>query len=118
MKTKIWISLIGLLLAVCIALSLWLFRPGQPADSVTVFSDGQKLYVLSLHTDQTLTVRSANGTNIITVQNGKIAVTQADCPDGHCMARGFCDSGAQIVCLPNRLVIQFSGSHTIDGIAG
>ena len=118
MKTKFWISLIGILLAICTALSFWLFRPGQQADTVTVISDGQVLHTLSLYTDQTLTIRSANGTNTVTIKNGKIAVTEADCPDGHCMARGFCDRGAQIVCLPNRLVIQFSDTKQLDGIAG
>jgi hypothetical protein len=98
--------------------TLWLFRPNQQSDTVTVISEGKVLYTLSLHLDQTLEIVSARGTNTVTIKNGKAAVTEADCPDGHCMARGFCDGGAQIVCLPNRLVLQFSDSPTIDGIAG
>ena len=118
MKTKFWICLIGAVLLLSLAGTLWLFRPAQQADTVTVISEGKVLYTLSLHVDQTLEIVSARGVNTVTIQNGKIAVTEADCPDGHCMARGFCAGGAQIVCLPNRLVLQFSGSPTIDGIAG
>ena len=54
----------------------------------------------------------------LAVKDGKIAVTQASCPDHHCMARGFCNSGAQIVCLPNRLVIEFLGDQEIDAAIG
>ena len=118
MKTKFWIFLIAGILVLCLGLSFWLFRSGEKASTVTVFSEGKLLYTLSLSVDQQLEVVSKNGTNTITVQNGKVAVTWADCPDGHCMARGFCDRGAQIVCLPNRLVLQFSADPTIDGIAG
>lgn len=118
MKTKFWICLIAAVLLVSLAGTVWLFRPGQQADTVTIISEGKVLYTLSLRLDQTLEIVSARGTNTVTIKNGKAAVTQADCPDSHCMARGFCAGGAQIVCLPNRLVLQFSGSQTLDGITG
>lgn len=118
MKTRTWVILLGLLLAVCLGLSLWLLAPGEDAAMAEVWSEGELLYTLDLHVDQTKTVVSGNGTNVITVENGKIAVTEADCPDGYCMDRGFCSSGAQIVCLPNRLVIKFIGQQPLDGVAG
>lgn len=118
MKTKFWIVLIAAILTVCVGLTLWLYRSGAPANTVTVISEGKVLYALSLSVDQTIEIESERGANTITIQGGKVAVTQADCPDGHCMARGFCDRGAQIVCLPNRLVLQFSNDPAIDGIAG
>ena len=68
--------------------------------------------------DQQLTVESENGTNVITVKDGKVAVTEADCPDGYCMERGFCSGGAQIVCLPNRLVLHFIGQSDVDFVVG
>lgn len=117
MKTRFWIFLTSGILALCLFLSVWLFRSGEAAKTVTVISQGKILYTLSLSVDQSIEVKSKNGTNTITVQNGKIAVTEADCPDGHCMARGFCDRGAQIVCLPNRLVLQFSADPAMDGIS-
>ena len=118
MKTKFWILIVSCILLLCLGLVFWLSRPGEKASTVTVLSEGKVLYVLSLSADQQIEVTSKNGTNTVTVKDGKAAVTAADCPDGHCMARGFCDRGAQIVCLPNRLVLQFSDDPAIDGIAG
>ena len=54
----------------------------------------------------------------LAVKDGKIAVTQATCPDHYCMKRGFCHSGADIVCLPNRLVIHFTAAQEIDAVIG
>lgn len=117
MKSRTWAILLALLLTASAGLSLWLLRPGQ-ASWAEVWSDGKLLYTLELSVDQTVTVDSVYGTNVITVKSGKIAVTEADCPDGYCMNRGFCGGGMQIVCLPNRLVIRFVGQQGIDGVAG
>ena len=117
MKTKLWIGIIVLVAAVCLGLSLWLLRPVE-AKAVEVWSDGKLLKTLSLTVDQTLEVESENGVNIVEVSDGKVAVTEADCPDEYCMKRGWCSSGMQIVCLPNRLVLKFVGENPVDGVAG
>ena len=101
----------------CLGLSVFLFWPSE-ADYAQVYSDGKLLHTLDLRIDRTLTVENGNGVNIVTVRDGKIAVTEANCPDGYCMDRGFCGGGAQIVCLPNRLVIRFLGEQEIDGAVG
>lgn len=116
-KTRFWILLLGLMLVVCVALSIFFFLPLQ-ADRAEVYSDGVLLYTLDLHTDTQVTVERGDGVNTITVRDGKIAVTHANCPDGYCMKRGFCDGGADIVCLPNRLVIVFAQEQEIDGVVG
>ncbi len=117
LKTKHWIFLLGGVVAVCLALSA-VFLGGSDADFVQVYSDGKLLYTLALGIDQQKTVQSKYGTNVITVKEGKIAVTHADCPDGYCIKRGFCSGGMQIVCLPNRLVIRFGGQQEVDAAAG
>lgn len=117
MKTRYWIIVLALLLAASSAAAFFLGRDNQPADTVQVLSEGKLLYTLSLNKDQTITVKTERGSNSITVQDGKVAVTEADCPDGYCMARGYCSSGAQIVCLPHRLVLQFADSE-LDGVSG
>ena len=117
MKTKIWIGLIAILLVICGALSLWLLRPSQAA-AVEIWSEGALLQTLSLQEEQSVTVKTETGTNTVTVRDGKVAVTEADCPDHYCMHRGWCSGGAQIVCLPNRLVLKFTDQTAIDGVAG
>lgn len=118
MKSKFWIWLFAVLAVVCGALSLWLLLPGDNAAVVEVWSEGELLYTLPLDTDREVTVTTARGTNTVTVMGGKVAVTDADCPDGWCMKRGYCSSGAQIVCLPHRLVLKFTAQQEVDGIVG
>ncbi len=103
---------------ICAAVGAMLLFSAQTAASVRVISEGKVLYTLPLSEETRLEIVSAHGTNEITVKNGKVAVTQADCPDHYCMDRGFCAGGAQIVCLPNRLVLEFVGQQTVDGVAG
>ena len=117
MKSKIWILLIATLLAVCGGLSLWLLR-SAPATAVEIWSEGKLIQTLSLDTDQTVIVEKAAGKNTVTVKAGKVAVTEANCPDHYCMERGWCSGGAQIVCLPNRLILKFTGESGVDGVAG
>lgn len=118
MKTKYWIAVIAVLAAVCLGLSLYVLLPGEAAAAAEVWSEGKLLYTLELSADQTITVESAAGTNTVTVKDGHIGVTQADCPDKHCINRGMCSGDAQIVCLPNRLVIRFVQQQTLDGVVG
>ena len=118
MKNRTWICLIAGLFAACLGLSLYFYLPGAPARQVQIWSDGKLIAQLDLNKDDQITVESAAGINVVTVRDGAVGVTQADCPDGYCMARGFCNSGAQIVCLPNRLVIRFMEEGEIDGVVG
>ncbi len=118
MKSKVWIGLLAALFVVCLGLSIFLLAPGEQAYLAEIYSDGKLIKTVSLATAQQFTVKTEHGTNIVTVKDGKIAVTQADCPDGYCMKRGFCDGGAAIVCLPNKLVIEFVSRQDIDGAIG
>ena len=118
MSSKTWGILLACLFVICIGLSLWLLLPREAATQAEVWSEGKLLYVLDLTVDQEKIVTTETGTNVITVKDGKIAVTQATCRDSYCIKRGYCNSGPQIVCLPNRLVIHFLGKQTVDAIVG
>ena len=114
MKTKYWIAAFAVLAVVCIALSLPLLRQ-EEARFAEITSKGELVKTVDLQIDQELTV---DGHNTVTVRDGKIAVTWADCPDHYCMKRGFCSGGTDIVCLPNRLVISFVGEQEVDAAIG
>ena len=119
MKTKYWALLLAGVLVVSLGLSFLLLIPRDTADSAEIYSDGKLLRTVSLSTDQEFTVQTPQGGhNTVTVKNGKIAVTDADCPDHYCMARGFCAAGPGIVCLPNRLVIRFVEETDVDAAVG
>ena len=119
MKTKYWIGFLALALVLSLGLGLWLLRPQAPQNQVTVVQDGQVTMVLDLDQNQTLTFTGKNGgTNTVQIQDGKIAVTQASCPDHICMSMGPKNSGAPIACLPNGLILSFDTEEGLDGVAG
>ena len=114
MKTKTWIILFAAVAAACIILSLPLLSR-EEARFAEITSKGEPVKTVDLMIDQEFTV---DGKNTVTVQDGKIAVTWADCPDHYCMKRGYCSGGTDIVCLPNRLVISFLGEQEVDAAIG
>ncbi len=118
MRTKTWCLLIGGLLILCAGLSLWLMLPGESAAYAQVWSEGKLIYTLDLRADRVVTVITDRGMNVITVRDGTIAVTEADCPDRCCMERGFCGGGPSIICLPHELEIRFLGGQGMDAAAG
>ena len=118
MKSKAWAILLAVLFAVFLGTGLILLQPGETAHRVEILSEGKVLYTLDLHVDQQITVTTERGSNTVTIRDGKVSVTEASCPDHYCMQRGWCDGGAEIVCLPNRLVIRFLGEQKIDGVSG
>lgn len=117
MKNKFWILMIAALLVLSVGGSILLYN-NKEAAAVQIYSDGALLYTLPLSQDTTVIVETEHGTNTVTIKDGKVAVTEADCPDHYCMQRGWCAGGNQIVCLPNRLVLQFTGEAAIDGVSG
>ena len=119
MKTKFFVAAIGAVLLVCIGLSIVFLLPGEPAAQAEIVSEGKIWGTVELSADQQFVItNSQGGSNTVTVSGGKIAVTEASCPDHYCMHRGWCDSGREIVCLPNKLIISFVGEQEIDGQVG
>ena len=119
MKTKYWIALLGVVLAFCLGLSFFLLMPGEAAAYAEIISDGKILHTVDLRIDRQIYISNGiGGRNMIQIKDGKIGVTEANCPDHYCMHRGFCNGGTQIVCLPNRLVIEFVAEQEIDGMVG
>ena len=117
MKNRYWIMLFGVILALCLVLVL------LPANDTTAsqasIRSNHTVITVNLWEPQELTFEAEDGGyNIVTIKDGMIAVTEADCPDQYCVRQGFCNSGEQIVCLPHKLVISFIGDSEIDGFVG
>ena len=119
MKTRTWILIFALLLVICLGASFAFLMPGEASFLAEITSHGQVVKTVDLRHNQEFTIEGSNGSyNTITVENRKIAVTNASCPDHYCMKRGFCNSGTEIVCLPNRMTIRFLGQQEIDAVIG
>ena len=118
MKSKYYIVIFAVVLALCAVLSFLFLMPRGEASAVEIWSDGVLIDTWSLAVNQSITVGYEDGYNVVTVKGGKVAVTEATCPDHYCMKRGFCDGGAQIVCQPNRLVLKVVGESEVDFVVG
>ncbi len=116
MKTRTWVLLLGAVFLALAALTALQFLSVSPAASATVYADGAPVRTVDLSVDATYRIESAEGWNDLTVHGGKLAVTAASCPDGDCIRCGEKNTNPPIVCLPNRVSIQFSDDGAVDGV--
>lgn len=117
MKQKHWILTFAAIIAVC--LLVWLLPRGG-GQTALVYQDGTLFYTLDLWQNRTLTVTGPAGKTIITVADGEVFVSHADCPDQVCVpARAAAKNGGPIICLPNRLTIEWAENESqIDALSG
>lgn len=116
MKTKQWILIFSVFAVLCAVLSGLLFLGGEEKTLALVYSDGNLVQTVDLTKNGQYYIEYGHEWNVLTVENGKIAVTSASCDNGDCIHTGARNHGAPIVCLPNRLVIEFSDAETLDAV--
>lgn len=117
-SAKVILLLLALAVAACAAVLL--LRPrgtDHPVARITL--DGALVEEIDLERvgeAYAFTLDGPGGfSNTILVEEGRIRVSQAGCPDQVCVNQGFISDGATpIVCLPNRLIIQITGGG--DGL--
>ena len=117
MKTKTWIFLFVLLALVCLALSI-VFLSAPANDCAKVYTEGKLILEIDLNKNGEYRVGNGENWNILVVNDGKISVRAASCPTQDCVKFGERNSGAPIVCLPNRMVIEFADTEELDALAG
>ena len=121
-KTRTWIVLISALLLLSLGLTLWLWLHPTGGRTANIYVDGELVRPVDLAAvegEETFTVDTGRGLNVITVSEGRLRVSGADCPDKVCVNSGWLSGSAPIVCLPHRLVIKFADSSGgPDAVAG
>lgn len=116
MKTRIkFISLILILIFIFSAAgTLIIFRNSENSE-VEIIQDGNVIYIFDLSDtpDQIIKIPSPDGksSNTVCISDGKIFISEAECPDKTCVKSGFLKSeGLPLVCLPNKLIIKYKNS--------
>ncbi len=120
MKTRSWILIFAVLLAVCSVLTAILFARRPSGTVANIYRDGVCVYSVDLSAVEEpfeFTLTDERGSNTVRVERGRIRVTDADCPDRVCVSAGWVgeNGSAPVVCLPHRLVIRVEKSAKADG---
>ncbi|MCC8015294.1 MAG: NusG domain II-containing protein [Eubacterium sp.] len=81
-----------------------------------IYKDGELIKTVSLENvsePYEFEIRDGESFNVIRVEEGRIRVVSASCPDKVCVNSGYISDGVMpIVCLPNKLVIEIDGAET------
>ena len=109
----------GLVLVGLILLMVLRFSRAHGA-YVEVRVSGEVAAVYSLDQEGTYRIEGKDGYNLLVIQDGTAAVTEADCPDKLCVGMGRIRySGQSIVCLPHQVVVSIIDEEPqVDEIAG
>ena len=111
------VILLAVIAVIAVLLSKYYSYSG---DSAEIYLDGRLIRTVKLSEEQEFLVEiPGGGHNTVTVRGGKIAVTEADCPDKVCVRTGFQSGRIPVICLPHRLEIRVitANSTGIDGIS-
>ncbi|MBR5091524.1 MAG: NusG domain II-containing protein [Ruminiclostridium sp.] len=108
-RTKIIIiTVVCVLLAAAFVYAFIAFGGSSEKHIAEITSDGNVVRRIDLLTapDETFTVHSGDGYNVVCVKDGTICVSEASCPDKICVHHGELKTELlPIVCMPNKLII-------------
>ena len=117
-RNKILMAIIIFIFAVSLIFCVVILLKPK-SNFVTIKQNGKVIYSfdLSKEEDKTFEIEYEGRKNICEIKDHKIHVSDADCPDKVCVKTGWLKNGVPIVCLPNKLVIEFSDSD-VDNVVG
>ena len=105
MKKNDWI-LIAAIFMVALSFFGWRIIVGYSgAEEVEVTVDGEEFGIYSLNNKNAQKI-SIHGTNTLLIENGKVDMIDANCPDKLCVhQKAISANGESIICLPNKVVV-------------
>lgn len=117
-----WIILIAALFLISAIASIAIYVFHGSGNTVSIYQNGsiiEKIHLDTVTTPYEFTVETGEGGyNTIKVEQGRVCVSDASCPDHVCINTGWISDGViPIVCLPNELVIQVDSKEdsALDG---
>ena len=114
MKKTDYLLIAAALLA---AIGIWFFysASAKAGGGVEITVDGESKAFLPLKENDSIRIDTEAGYNVITVQDGTVTVTEADCRDQICAEhKKIKKTGETIVCLPHKLVVTITGDKPGD----
>lgn len=110
-RVKILIAAAAVIFVGAVILTVLSLRPSE-STCVEIVQNNKVIYSLDLAKEKNRSFRVENedgSWNEIRIEDGKISISDSDCPDKTCIKTGVLRwEGVPIVCLPHRLVIRFA----------
>ncbi|XCP83499.1 NusG domain II-containing protein [Roseburia hominis] len=104
-KKNDWILLGIVLGAALVIFAVRYFTGSTDSGYVEVRVDGEVTGTYDLAKDQEIVL--GGGKNTMTIRDGKVKMTEANCPDQLCMhQKAISRNQESIICLPNKIVLQ------------
>ena len=119
LKTRTWIILLAAAAILLAAATCYTLSARRESAVAQVVLDGVVLREIDLSrvaAAYSFTVETPDGgRNVVSVEPGRIRVSDADCPDQTCVRQGWLsDQASPIVCAPHGLVISLKGAADAD----
>lgn len=108
------VAVLAVLVALC-----FLPKGSDSPVQAQIYQSGDLIMTVPLEEDASFTI-TGKYTNVITVADGRIAVSASDCPGEDCVHSGAIhSSGRSIVCLPNSVEIRIVNAQSdVDFVVG
>lgn len=107
-----------ILFTALLALSVLLLILGNldsKGGGATVTDSQGRVYTFNLYENEDIRIETDLGYNVISVHDGKICVSDADCPDCSCVKQdGINKKGDKIVCLPHKLIVEVDSEDNTE----
>ena len=101
-------------LAILVSIIFWTSVGSEEGNMVMIYQEGKLVQELSLDHDTEFVIEG-DYENVVTVKDGKAAITKSDCPGTDCVHSGWIhEAGRSIVCLPNRVELRIEGASEVD----
>ena len=125
-------DLILILVLACVALlsaailCIMQYGPGPEEAMARITLHGSIYGSYNLSEDRRIEIKTEKGRNVIMIKDGKVRMTEADCPDRICVRHRAIsrEHDDPIICLPHKLIIEIindqapdSNTGMIDGIS-
>ena len=101
-------------IAILVSVIFWTSVGAEEGSMLSVYQEGALTKELSLDSDVEFVIEG-DYKNVITIKDGKAAITESDCPGTDCVHSGWIhEAGRSIVCLPNRVELRIEGTSEVD----
>ena len=108
--------LAAVIIIIAVAVLLFVNLTKVEGNSVVVKIDGVITHQYSLNENvefEIITGENNENYNKVVINNGKVSVEEASCPDGICEdSKPISYVGQTIICLPHKVVIEVVGDNT------